>query len=107
MKEAISQWLSQRTQLTGVLACGVRFPDKTSCTQAWSVDFPAQSLDNAWRCVSDAFQVIKHDFSVNERVRWVYENALLFCVRRDDGICLAIFTAKDTQAFDPGAIERL
>ena len=29
------------------------------------------------------------------------------CARRDDGICLGIFTAKDTQAPDPAAVQRL
>lgn len=107
MKVVIRQWLSQRTQVPGVLACGVRFPDKTACTQTWSPDFPAASLDNAWRCVSDAFQVIKHDFFPNQRVRWVYENALLFCTCRDDGIGLGIFTAKDAQSFDANEVEQL
>ena len=55
----------------------------------------------------DAFQVLEINFFPNERVRWVYEKAFLYCVRRNDGICLGIFTAKDPQAFDANQIERL
>ena len=107
MKQSLSQWLSRRTQLRGVLACGLRFPDKTSLTQSWSPDFTTRSLDNAWRCASDAFQVLRVNFFPDERVRWVYEKALLLCARREDGICLGIFTAKDPGAVDAAEIERL
>ncbi len=107
MNEFLSQWLHQRARLPGVLACGVRFPDKTSLTQSWSPEFSAPSLNNAWRCASDAFQVLRVNFFPDERVRWVYERALLLCTRREDGICLGIFTAKDPGAVDAAEIERL
>ena len=107
MKEFLNQWLSRRARLPGVLACGVRFPDKTTLTQSWSPEFTAPSLDNAWRCASDAFQVLKVNFFPNERVRWIYEKALLHCARREDGICLGIFTAKERGAVDVAEIERL
>lgn len=107
MKESLSQWLSRRTRLRGVLACGVRLPDKTSLTQSWSPEFTASSLENAWRCASDAFQVLRVNSFPNERVRWVYEQALLYCARREDGTCLGIFTAKEREAVDAAEIERL
>jgi len=107
VKESLSQWLSRRARLRGVLACGVRFPDKTSLTQSWSPEFTAPSLENAWRCASDAFQVLRVNFFPNERVRWVYEKALLHCACREDGICLGIFTAQDGAGVDPAEIERL
>ena len=107
MKELLSQWLSRRARLRGVLACGVRFPDKTSFTQSRSPEFTAPSLENALRCASDAFQVLKVNFFPDERVRWVYEQVLLHCARREDGICLGIFTAKDQGSVDAAEIERL
>jgi hypothetical protein len=107
MNESFSQWLSQRTHQRGVLACGIRFPDKTSLSQSWSPEFAASSLDNAWRCAGDAFQVLKVNFFPNERARWVYERALLHCARRDDGIWLGIFTEKDQAAIDAAEIEQL
>ena len=107
MKEFLSQWLSRRARLRGVLASGVRFPDKTSLTQSWSPEFTARSLDNAWRCGSEAFQVLRVNFFPNERIRWVYEKALLHCTRREDGICLGIFTAKDRATVDAAEIEQV
>ena len=107
MKESLNQWLNQRSRLRGVLACGVRFPDKTSLTLSWSSEFAALSLENAWRCASDAFQVLGVNAFPNERVRWIYERVLLYCACREDGICLGIFTPNDRGAADPGEIERL
>jgi hypothetical protein len=107
MKELIDDWLGQQTQLSGVLACGVRYSDKTAFTQTWSPDYPVPALENAWRCVSDTFQVLKINFLPGQRVRWVYENAFLYCTRRDDGVCLGIFTTKDPQAVNPDEINRL
>ena len=107
MKEPLQQWVSQRARLPGVLACGLRFADKTCFTESWSSDFPVQNLDHAWRCASDAFQVLKINLVPHEYVRWVYEKAFLYCARRDDGICLGVFTAKDTQTCDPAAVGRL
>jgi hypothetical protein len=107
MKDILQPWLAQRTQVSGVFACGIRFPDKTSLTQSWSQEFPNDALENAWRCVSDTFQVLKINFFPNDNIRWVYENAFLYCGRRSDGICLAIFTSKDPQLFDEELIEGL
>ena len=107
MKESLSQWLSRRTQVRGVLACGVRFPDKTSLTQSWSPEFEPAPLENAWRCASDAFQVLRGSSFPNERVRWIYENAVLYCARREDGTCLGIFAAREKGAVDAAEIEQL
>jgi hypothetical protein len=107
MKELLKQWVGQHAQLPGVLACGVRFPDKTSFTQSWAADFRVQSLERAWRSSGEAFQVLKIYFFPTDYVRWVYEKAVLHCARRDDGICLGIFTAKGEQSPDPAAVQRL
>src|SRR6266496_4333629 len=73
MKDILQQWLAQRTQVSGVLACGIRFPDKTSLTQSWSKEFPVESLENAWRCVSDTFQVLKINFFPNQQIASIWE----------------------------------
>ena len=107
MNESLNQWLTRRARLRGVFACGVRFPDKTSLTHSWSPEFAASSLENAWRCAGDAFQVLKVNFFPNDRVLWVYEKALLHCARRADGVCLGIFTAKERGEVNVGEIEQI
>ena len=107
MKEIINLWLGKSARLPGVLAGGVRYPDKTTFTQTWSSQYPAATLENAWRCVSDAFQVLQLNRFPAGRVRWVYAHAILHGARRNDGICLGLFTTSDPLAFDAAEIERL
>ena len=99
MKDAVKQWMDQNSRVRDLLAYGVRFPDKTSLNESYSRDFPVVAMENAWRCIADAYQVLTlHKFPV-ARMRWIYEQALLTCVRRSDGIILGLFIA-------PGSGER-
>ena len=107
MKEVVNLWLSKNARLPGVLACAVRYQDQTSFTQSWSSPFKPEALENACRCLADTFQVLQLNRFTGSRVRWVYENALIFATRRADGTCLGIFTSNDPLAFDRADIERL
>ena len=107
MKDALNQWLRQCDPVTGVLACGVRHTDQTTATRAFDPAFSETALENAWRCVGDTLQVLKHHRLPTEQMRWTFENALLFCALRPDGACLAVFISNDPQAVDTGALERM
>jgi hypothetical protein len=107
MKGLLNEWLGQIPPVTGVLACGLRHADQSACTRTFSPEFSEAALENAWRCVGDAFQVLKHNRLPTEQMQWAYENAMLFCALRPDGACLAVFTSKDPQAVDANGVERL
>ena len=99
MKDTVKHWMVQNPRAQDLLAYGVRFPDKTSINESFSRDFPIVAMENAWRCIADAYQVLTlHRFPV-ARMRWIYEQALLTCVRRNDGIILGLFLV-------PGSGER-
>jgi hypothetical protein len=91
----------------GVLACGVRYPDQSSTTRSWSDRYPEPDLESVWRSVADAFQVLKLNRLPGDRMRWVYEQALLYCERRADGLCLALFTHRDPETVDLEGVVRL
>src|SRR5262249_50487456 len=107
MKEYFQHWLEQKAPVTGVLACGVRFIDKTSITQSWSAEYPDEALDNAWRCLADAFQVLKLNRLPGDRVLWVYEQAVLYSDRRADGTCLGVFIQREADAVDQAGLETI
>jgi hypothetical protein len=100
MKDRFHQWLSQRASVTGILACALRFPDHTTRTEIRQSDFSREGIENAWRCVADTFQVLKHHRSPGVHLRWVFEQALLFCLTRPDDICLMVFTTSKAQELD-------
>ncbi len=107
MKDTVKQWMDQNSPVRGLLAYGVRFTDKTSINESYSKDFPILAMENAWRCVADAYQVLTlHRFPV-ARMRWVYEHALLACVRRNDGIILGVFVTPNAVEPDSPVVEKL
>ena len=57
-------------------------------SRSWSEAFPEAALDTAWRTITDSFLVLKLNHLTASRTRWVYEQALLYCERREDGICV-------------------
>ena len=107
MKEQIQQWFEQSAPFEGILACGVRHPDRTTVTKSWADGFADLAVENALRCVTDLFQVLPLNRVPQGRVRWVYENVLLHCERRSDGICLGVFTAREAARCDAAGLERV
>ena len=93
MKETFKEWMVQNPRVDGVLACGVRFP--------------GVALENAWRCMADAYQVLTLHRLSAVRMRWVYETALLHCARRHDGIILGLFTSRNPDEVDAAGLEQL
>ena len=107
MNEIINRWIERIPPVSGVLACGVRHPDNTSASRSWSDELAAEALDNAWRGAADVFHVLKLNRLPFERMRWVYEQALLYCEQNEDGACFVLFTARDPQRVDHEGIARL
>jgi hypothetical protein len=107
MKEHLHQWLSQRAEVPGVHACGLRFPDHTTSTHIREPSFPPDALENAWRTVADTFQVLKHHHLPAVNLRWVFEHALLYCLTRPDGTCLMVFTTRKAQELDAAGLQAM
>jgi hypothetical protein len=107
MHEHIHNWLTEKIKTTGVLACGIRFPDRKTFTRNQSNQFAPVALENACRCMADTFQVLHSNrFSV-QRVRWVFGNYFVYGSLREDGICFAIVTRREDpnlQASDLNAL---
>ena len=106
MKEMIKPWLEQNAHLKGLLGCGVRCPDDTLFIKGVGI-FPKENLENALRCVADTYQVVKLNQFPETYLRWIYQKALLYCVKRDDGTFLAAFTSRDPHAVDLEGLGRM
>lgn len=107
MNHLIDQWLAENGSLKGLLACGVRYPDESISVAASVAAFPRQNLEYSLRCIADTFQVLKLNDFPTEYVRWIYQNALLYCVRRGDGIFLGLFTSREPDAVDLEGLGRM
>ena len=107
MRETVKQWLVQNADLRGLLACGVRYPDEIFFLPSSPAGFPRENLENSLRCIGDTYQVLKLNHFPNEYIRWIYQNALVYCVRRADGIFLGLFTSREANAVDLEGLGRM
>lgn len=106
-RELINQWLSQQGSLRGLMACGLRYPDETVFIPSISASFPQEKVGYALRCLADTFQVLKLNHLPSQYLRWIYQNALLYCVKRADGVFVAVFTSREADSVDLGRLGKL
>lgn len=105
MKEHIHKWLTEKTRINGMLACGIRSPDRKTYTRTMSPQFAPVALENACRCLSDTFSVINSNRFPVDVIRWVYENYFVYGFTRPDGHCLAVLTRRNENALQKSELE--
>ena len=107
MKDVVKKWVDQSSWREGFLALGVRHPDRATACKARANGFNSEALDNALHSTADLFQSLDKNTLNFGRVCLVYKSALLHAERRPDGICLAVFTARNVKAYDSAGLEKL
>ena len=107
MNPAIQQWIANNAGISGVLAFALHGPDKRSFTLSCHSSFPAEALENAWRCVAETIPVLQLNRFPTAWFRWVFKQVVLHCERRRDGTCLGIFAKNDAQLLDADELDRL
>ena len=105
--EHITNWLRTTKAASGTIVRGVRFADETFISDVDTKDFPALSLEQTWRVVSDSFQILSAQKFPPTRLSWVYEKAVLHCVRRGDGAIFGVFVTKKIADVDMNGLNRM
>lgn len=107
MKDEIHNWLTEKMRVSGMLACGIRSPDRKTYTRGQSAQFTPVALEHACRCLSDTFQVVNSNRFPMQLVRWVYENYFVYGFQREDGHCLAVLTRRHEATLQPADLETI
>ena len=107
MREILEPWLTERAQLKGLMGCGVRYRDESFFIPPTQHGFERENLEHSLRCIADTFKVLKLNNLPDDYARWIYHNVLLYCLRREDGIVLGVFTSRETDAVDLEGLERM
>lgn len=94
-------------RVNGMLACGIRSPDRKTFTRSVSPQFAPVALENACRCLSDTFQILNTNRFPLELVRWVYENYFVYGFIRQDGHCLAVLTRRHENSLKKEELEAI
>ena len=65
-------------------------------------------LASVWRHVADTMEVSAHHRLSALQMRWIFERALVYCLRRADGRMLAVVVSRESDhPFDSPAAEQL
>ena len=107
MQEHVHNWLTEKMKIAGVLACGIRSPDRRTFTRSLSAQFPPVALENACRCISDTFQVLSSNHFPAELVRWVFEKYFFYGIARQDGHCLYVLTRRNAAGLQPADLDKI
>jgi hypothetical protein len=106
LHQSLAGWLARRANIRGAYACGIIRPSQQALSQSSSAGFPVPPLSVAWRCVRDTFELVDEQEFDPWQLRWLYEQAQLYAVRRGDGKVLGMFLSKDPQVLDVESVER-
>ena len=106
MKELVNQWFEQSSPFLGILACGIRHPDRTAISKTWADAYTEAGVENALSCVLDTYPVLHANRFPHGRLRWIFQEVYFYCERRIDGTCLGVFTPRDPGQVDYEGLER-
>jgi len=106
MKELVNQWFEQTAPFLGILACGIRHPDRSAVSKTWADGYTEAGVEQALGCVLDCYPVLQANRFPAGRLRWVFQEAHLHCERRADGTCLGVFTPSDQTKVDFEGLNR-
>jgi hypothetical protein len=107
MREHFNSWLTEKMKVAGVLACGVRAPDRKTFTRSGSNQFTPVGLEHACRCLADTFQILNSNRFPSGLIRWVYDNYFVYGSMRTDGICLAVLSKREGSSLQPADLESI
>ena len=107
LQERVGEWLRRTPSVRGTLVRGVRFADGTFLCDFDSRDFPTVTLEEAWRMVTDTFQVLAAHERSAARLVWTYERASLHSVCRPGDTVFGVFVSRTPGEVDLDALNRL
>jgi hypothetical protein len=98
------EWLEKTAQYSGVLACGVRLPNKSSSVKTYHESFPEARIGELLQCLTEVAFTLRNSKVGGARLRWIFANGQIYSARRPDGATAVLATGKDPAA---SAIEEL
>jgi hypothetical protein len=103
----LTDWVSRHVNVNGLLACGIVREQLTLVSCSYSQTFPSESLNLGWRSLTELFELIQEQNFSPWQIRWLCESTQFHCVRRKDGLTLALLLTNDPALFDHASLQRV
>lgn len=98
MSDAYNHWLADHTQLSWVLACAVRYSDRSHFSLSYSAEYPRDACEEAWSCMAEAQRMLGKFKLPPGRFGWSFQSARFLIGIRADGACLGLLTQPNPPA---------
>ena len=101
-----SAWLASNKTVAGLLALVVYVPCQPALIETCGSSTPG-AFENAWRSLAETIPVLQlNDFPAG-CFRFLFQQALVHCERRQDGICVGVFARHGQTRIAPAQLDRL
>lgn len=105
--QLFSNWLAANNRIAGLLALVIHVPGQPALVEACSAPAQGDAFETAWRSLAETIPILQlNDFPAG-CFRFVFEQALVHCERREDGTCIGVFAQRDQSVLPPAQLDRL
>lgn len=87
-------WLHESTRRDGVLACGLRYPDRTAAARFYVPDCDENAVASLSNLAAETFASLKQQKLKASTLRWTFDQTQAICVNRPDGTCLSLIAPR-------------
>lgn len=101
-------WFEAMARPPWLLAAAVTVPGRSPEVKIFDAGFSREELEHALRSLTDAVDVAGLHRMPPRQMRWIYDRALVYSVKRSDGAVLNLFVDRQPpSAPAPGEIETM
>lgn len=108
MTGSFVNWFESMGRPRGLLAISVTVPGRSPEVKIHQAEFSPEELEHALRSLADAVDVAGLHRMPPRQMRWIYDRALVYSVKRSDGAVLNLFVGREPASTPPpGEIETM
>jgi CheY-like chemotaxis protein len=101
------EWLASHSHIQGLLACGLMRSNHTVISCSYLAELPSDTLNGLWRAIHEIMGLV-HDQHLDPwLVRWIFDSAQLYWLRRLDGRALGLVLAIQPAELDTVPVQQV
>jgi CheY-like chemotaxis protein len=102
-----ADWLAGQSQIRGLLACGLMRANRTLISCSYLAELPSDTLNALWRATHDVADLVRDQNLDPWLVRWIFDRAQLYWIRRLDGRALGLVLSLEPTELDAARVQRM